>query len=114
MTMSKDKTTHTLNEAFQNGLSPKTRNGPKASSFVFFAREIYNAYGKAQEEPITIDIKNRLYGNIEPIVGMLLIYLLIFLDLGLWKGIYKSFLYGVFAFVLMVVVKVLGDATLSN
>lgn len=60
------------------------------------------------------DFKEMIILDSTIIVGMLLIYLLIFLDLGLWKGIYKSFLYGVFAFVLMVVVKVLGDAAFKR
>ncbi len=47
--------------------NPKTRNGPKASSFVFLVIDIYKAYGSAQVDPMTIDMRNRLYGSIEPI-----------------------------------------------
>lgn len=60
------------------------------------------------------DFKEMIILDSTLIVGMILIYLLIYLDLGLWKGIYKSFLYGVFAFVLMIVVKVLGDAAFKR
>ena len=44
------------------------------------------------------------------VVGTFVYYLLIYLDLGVRKGLYRSFLYGIFAFVLMFVVKILGDA----
>lgn len=55
------------------------------------------------------DFKEMIILDSTLVVGLILIYLLILLDLGLWKGIYKSFLYGVFAFVLMFLVKILGD-----
>jgi len=38
------------------------------------------------------DFKEMIILDSTLIVGMILIYLLIYLDLGLWKGIYKSFL----------------------
>jgi len=56
------------------------------------------------------DFKEMIILDSTLLVGIILIYLIIFLDLGLWKGIYKSFLYGIFAFVLMFIIKVLGDA----
>lgn len=56
------------------------------------------------------DFKEMIILDSTLIVGVVLIYVLIFLNLGLWKGIYKSFLYGVFGFVLLFVVKILGDA----
>jgi len=56
------------------------------------------------------DFKEMIILDSTLVVGIVLIYLVIFLDSGLWDGIYKSFLYGVFAFVLMFLVKVLGDA----
>ncbi len=56
------------------------------------------------------DFKSMIILDSTLIVGLILIYLLIYLDLGLWKGLYKSFLYGVFAFVLMFIIKILGDA----
>lgn len=60
------------------------------------------------------DFKEMIILDSTLIVGVLLIYILIYLELGLWKGIYKSFLYGIFAFVLMIVVKVLGDAAFKR
>lgn len=56
------------------------------------------------------DFKEMIILDSTLIIGAILIYILIFLDLGLWKGIYKSFLYGIFAFTLMFVIKILGDA----
>lgn len=56
------------------------------------------------------DFKDMIILDSTIIVGIILIYLTIFLDLGVWKGIYKSFLYGVFAFVFMFVIKIIGDA----
>lgn len=56
------------------------------------------------------DFKEMIILDSTLIVGIILIYLFIFLDLGLWKGIYKSFLYGIFAFVFMFVIKIIGDA----
>lgn len=56
------------------------------------------------------DFKEMIILDSTLIVGLIFIYILVYLDLGLWKGLYKSFLYGVFAFVLMFVIKILGDA----
>jgi len=56
------------------------------------------------------DFKSMIILDSTLIVGLILIYILIYLDLGVWKGLYKSFLYGVFAFVLMFIIKILGDA----
>ncbi len=56
------------------------------------------------------DFKSMIILDSTLIVGTILIYILIYLDLGVWKGLYKSFLYGVFAFVLMFIIKILGDA----
>lgn len=56
------------------------------------------------------DFKEMIILDSTLLVGVILIYIIIFLDLGLWKGIYKSFLYGIFAFVLMFIIKILGDA----
>ena len=43
------------------------------------------------------------------IVSGLLYYIIIFINLGIKRGVYKSFLYGIFGFVLLFVVKVIGD-----
>ncbi len=56
------------------------------------------------------DFKEMIILDSTLIVGIVLSYIFIFLDLGWRQGIYKSFLYGVFAFVLMFLIKVLGDA----
>ena len=54
------------------------------------------------------DFKEMIILDSTIIVGVILTYLIVFLDLG-WRGIYKSFMYGVFAFVLMFLVKIIGD-----
>lgn len=56
------------------------------------------------------DFKEMIILDSTLLVGTILIYLIKFLDLGVWQGIYKGFLYGVFAFVLLFVVKIIGDA----
>lgn len=56
------------------------------------------------------DFKEMIILDSTLIVGMFLIYLLKYLDLGLWEGLYKSFLYGIAAFITMFLVKILGDA----
>lgn len=56
------------------------------------------------------DFKEMIILDSTIIVGIILTYILVYLDLGIWKGPYKSFLYGVFAFVLMFIIKILGDA----
>lgn len=60
------------------------------------------------------DFKEMIILDSTLIVGGILIYLAIFLDKGIWDGIYKSLLYGVFAFILMFLVKVLGDAAFKR
>lgn len=60
------------------------------------------------------DFKEMIILDSTIVIGTLAIYLLTFLNLGLWKGIYKSFLYGVFAFVLLFVVKIIGDAVFKR
>jgi len=56
------------------------------------------------------DFKEMIILDSTIVVGIILAYIIIYLNLGPWKGIYKSFLYGIFAFVLMFVIKILGDA----
>ncbi len=56
------------------------------------------------------DFKEMVILDSTLVVGTFVYYLLIYLDLGVRKGLYRSFLYGIFAFVLMFVVKILGDA----
>lgn len=56
------------------------------------------------------DFKEMIILDSTIVVGIILAYIVIYLNLGPWKGIYKSFLYGVFAFVLMFIIKILGDA----
>ncbi len=48
------------------------------------------------------------------VTGTILLYIFIYLNKGLWDGVYKSLLYGIFAFVLMFLVKVLGDAAFKR
>ncbi len=60
------------------------------------------------------DFKEMIILDSTLLVGGALICLIIFLDKGLWDGLYKSLLYGVFAFVLMFLVKVLGDAAFKR
>lgn len=55
------------------------------------------------------DFKHLIILDSTLVVSIALTYVLIFLNLG-FKGIYDSFLYGVFAFVLLFVIKILGDA----
>lgn len=54
------------------------------------------------------DFKEMIILDSTLIVSGILYYIIIFLSMGL-SGLYKSFLYGIFGFVLMFVVKVLGD-----
>lgn len=56
------------------------------------------------------DFKEMIILDSTLLVGMLSIYILKYLDLGLWDGLYKSFLYGIAAFITMFLIKVLGDA----
>lgn len=60
------------------------------------------------------DFKEMIILDSTIIVGIILTYVLIYLDLGLWSGVYKSFLYGVFGFVFMFIVKILGDAVFKR
>lgn len=60
------------------------------------------------------DFKEMIILDSTLVVGVILIYVLIYLDLGMRQGLYKSFLYGVFGFVLMMVVKFLGDAAFKR
>ena len=55
------------------------------------------------------DFKEMIILDSTIIVGILLEYLIIYLDGGL-RSVYHSFMYGVFAFVLMFLIKILGDA----
>lgn len=59
------------------------------------------------------DFKEMIILDSTLIVSIIVTYLITFLSLGL-RGIYKSFLYGIFAFVLLFVVKVLGDAVFKR
>ena len=54
------------------------------------------------------DFKNLIILDSSLIVSILFIFILTFLNAGL-KGIYIAFLYGVFGFVLMFVIKIIGD-----
>ncbi len=56
------------------------------------------------------DFKSMIILDSTLLVGIILTYFIIYLDLGIWDGIYKSFLYGIFAFVLMFIIKIIGDA----
>lgn len=55
------------------------------------------------------DFKEMIILDSTLVTGTAFIYLITFLNLG-YRGIYKSFMYGVFGFVLLFVVKILGDA----
>lgn len=54
------------------------------------------------------DFKEMIILDSTTITSGLLIYIIIFASLGL-RGLYKSFLYGIFAFVLFILIKILGD-----
>lgn len=54
------------------------------------------------------DFKEMIILDSTLIVSGILYYMVIFLSIGL-KGLYKSLLYGIFGFVLMFIVKVIGD-----
>ena len=54
------------------------------------------------------DFKNLIILDSTIVTAIILLTILIFLNAGI-RGIYKSFLYGVFGFVLMFIVKILGD-----
>lgn len=54
------------------------------------------------------DFKELIILDSSIVVTIILLALLIFLNSGI-SGIYKSFLYGVFAFVLMFIIKIIGD-----
>lgn len=54
------------------------------------------------------DFKEMIILDSTLISAGILYYVLIFLELGI-KGVYKSFLYGIFGFVLLFVVKIIGD-----
>lgn len=56
------------------------------------------------------DFKEMIILDSTLLVGTLLVYIFIFLEKGFFGGVNKSFLYGVFAFVLMFLVKIWGDA----
>lgn len=56
------------------------------------------------------DFKDMIILDSTLLVGTLVIYVILFLDKGLWSGVYKSLLYGIFAFVLMFLIKIIGDA----
>lgn len=56
------------------------------------------------------DFKSMIILDSTLLVGALFIYFIIFLDKGIWEGVYKSLLYGIFAFVFMFLIKVIGDA----
>lgn len=60
------------------------------------------------------DFKDMIILDSTILVGTILAYIFIYLDLGIWDGVYKSILYGVFAFVFMFLVKVLGDAAFKR
>lgn len=55
------------------------------------------------------DFKDMIILDSTIIVSTLCAYIIIFFQAGV-RGIYKSFLYGIFGFVLLFVVKILGDA----
>lgn len=55
------------------------------------------------------DFKEMIILDSTLITSIVLSYIVIFIEYGL-RGVYKSFLYGIFAFVLMFLIKILGDA----
>ena len=59
------------------------------------------------------DFKEMIILDSTIICSIVLVYIITFMDLGL-RGIYKSFLYGVFAFVLMFLIKILGDSMFNR
>lgn len=59
------------------------------------------------------DFKEMVILDSTIIVAILFTYIIIFTSLGL-RGIYHSFLYGIFAFVLLFVVKIIGDAVFKR
>lgn len=54
------------------------------------------------------DFKEMIILDSSLVVSTFLIYIIVYSSLG-WRGIYKSFLYGIFAFVLFFLIKILGD-----
>ncbi len=60
------------------------------------------------------DFKEMIILDSTLVTGIVLTYILVYLDLGFWEGPYKSFLYGIAAFVLLFVMKVLGDAVFKR
>lgn len=60
------------------------------------------------------DFKEMVILDSTLVVGTVFYYVLIFLELGMRKGVYKSFLYGIFGFVLLFVIKILGDAVFKR
>lgn len=56
------------------------------------------------------DFKEMIILDSTLVVGIILIYMIVYLDMGIKPGLYRSFLYGVSAFVLMFLIKILGDA----
>ncbi len=55
------------------------------------------------------DFKEMVILDSTLVVGTILSYIFIFFEFGL-RGIYKAFLYGIFAFVLFFIIKIVGDA----
>lgn len=59
------------------------------------------------------DFKEMIILDSTIVFGIIVYYTIIFSELGL-RGIYKSFMYGVFAFVLLFLVKIIGDAVFKR
>ncbi len=60
------------------------------------------------------DFKDMIILDSTIIIGSILSLLLLYLDKGLWDGLYKSILYGIFGFVLMFLIKIIGDAVFKR
>jgi len=55
------------------------------------------------------DFKEMVILDSTIVTSTILVYIITFMEYGI-RGMYKSFLYGIFGFVLMFVIKILGDA----
>ncbi len=60
------------------------------------------------------DFKSMIILDSTIFISSAFIYIFITLERGLWEGLYKSLLYGIFAFILVFVIKILGDAAFKR
>lgn len=86
---------------------------------------IYAVYGYSYESLIGFliasvllsicisDFKEMIILDSTLIFGVIVYYAIIFAELGL-RGMYKSFMYGIFGFVLLFLVKIIGDAAFKR